>query len=103
MYKYHPKTEIEDILNGKIFNDVLKDFKEEYPELLDFVVDQEKPELPSYFAMDLSPSQNDKLTQFFDNKPDNKVRFAQKYIEKAKVSEKTVPNWVSFLKEKLQQ
>lgn len=98
-----PKTEIEDILNGKIFNDVLKDFKEEYPELLDFVVDQEKPELPSYFAMDLSPSQNDKLTQFFDNKPDNKVRFAQKYIEKAKVSEKTVPNWVSFLKEKLQQ
>lgn len=97
------RTEIEDILNGKIFNDVLKDFKEEYPELLDFVVDQEKPELPSYFAMDLSPSQNDKLTQFFDNKPDNKVRFAQKYIEKAKVSEKTVPNWVSFLKEKLQQ
>lgn len=79
-----PKTEIEDILNGKIFNDVLKDFKEEYPELLDFVVDQEKPELPSYFAMDLSPSQNDKLTQFFDNKPDNKVRFAQKYIEKQK-------------------
>lgn len=66
---------------------MLKDFKEEYPELLDFVVDQEKPELPSYFAMDLSPSQNDKLTQFLIISLIIKYVCA-KYIEKAKVSEK---------------
>lgn len=96
-----PKTEIEDILNGNIFNKTLNEFKSEYPELLDFVNNQEKPQIPSYFAMDLTPSQNDKMTHFFDDKPENKVRFAQKYIDNAKILETSIPSWVTFLKEKL--
>lgn len=96
-----PKTEIEDILNGNIFNETLNEFKSEYPELLDFVNNQEKPQIPSYFAMDLTPSQNDKMTHFFDDKPENKVRFAQKYIDNAKILETSIPSWVTFLKEKL--
>lgn len=96
-----PKTEIEDILNGNIFNETLNEFKSEYPELLDFVNNQEKPQIPSYFAMDLTPSQNNKMTHFFDDKPENKVRFAQKYIDNAKILETSIPSWVTFLKEKL--
>lgn len=96
-----PKTEIEDILNGNIFNETLNEFKSEYPELLDFVNNQEKPQIPSYFAMDLTPSQNDKMTHFFDDKPENKVRFAQKYIDNARILETSIPSWVTFLKEKL--
>lgn len=96
-----PKTEIEDILNGSIFNKTLNEFKSEYPELLDFVNNQEKPQIPSYFAMDLTPSQNVKMTHFFDDKPDNKVRFAQRYIDNAKTFETSIPSWVTFIKEKL--
>lgn len=96
-----PKTEIEDILNGSIFNKTLNEFKSEYPELLDFVNNQEKPQIPSYFAMDLTPSQNVKMTHFFDDKPENKVRFAQRYIDNAKILETSIPSWVTFIKEKL--
>lgn len=95
-----PRTEIEDVLNGLIFNETLKMFKNEYPDLLDFVQDDTKEEIPSYFAMDLSPSQNEKLTLFFDRRPDNKVRFAQKYIDNAIVLEKTIPEWISTIKAK---
>lgn len=97
-----PKTEIEDILNGKIFNETLKTFKEEYPDFLDFVDnDSEKPEIASYYAMDLSISQCEKLTMFFDDDHVNKVRFAERYIEKAKLLNGKNPGWVDFLKEKL--
>lgn len=97
-----PKTEIEDILNGKIFNETLKSFKEEYPDFLDFVDnDSEKPEIASYYAMDLSISQCEKLTMFFDDDHVNKVRFAERYIEKARLLNGKNPEWVDFLKEKL--
>lgn len=94
-----PRTEIEDILNGLIFNETLKEFKNEYPDLLDFVQDDIKEEVPSYFAMDLTPSQNEKLTHFFDARPDNKVRFAQTYIDNATLLEIIIPEWVATIKD----
>lgn len=76
-----PPTEIEDSLNGKAFYEVLKSFKESYPELLAFIdVTIEKKEIPSFFALDLRPSEYGDLLAFFDS--DNiKYDFAKKYIE----------------------
>lgn len=98
-----PKTEIEDILNGKIFYEALKYFKPLYPELLKFVGDDEKTEIPSYFALDLTVSQKKLLTAFFDKEPENKVLFANKYIEIAKSTEEEKPKWVSLIKELLKK
>ncbi len=93
-----PATEIEDVLNGKAFHKALLYFKREYPELLDFVTEDEKPEIPSYYAMDLSPSQYEKMEAFFDAHHYNKSRFAAKYIEICRQGDYAVPEWIRFLK-----
>ena len=86
-----PDTEIEDVLNGQVFNKTLLFFKKEYPELLDFVIDEDKPEIPSYYAMNLSVSDKQKLTKFFDSHHSNKTRFANKYIEICKKGNYEIP------------
>lgn len=93
-----PKTEIEDALNGKLFYETLLTFKETYPELLDFVNEDEvKLEIPSYFAMDLNITNNEKLTNFFDS--DNvKFDFAKKYIALSQAGTFEVPNWINEIK-----
>lgn len=98
-----PKTEIEDILNGRVFYETLKCFKPLYPDLLNFVGNDEKQEIPSYFALDLTVSQKKLLTAFFDKEHENKVLFANKYIEIAKSKEKEKPKWVSLIKELLKK
>lgn len=92
-----PKTEIEDVLNGKIFYEVLKQFKQKYPDLLAFIDNTHvASEIPSYFALDLRPSESSKLYEFFE-RDNNKYEFAKKYIALLS-SEDIVPNWVQELK-----
>lgn len=63
-----PKTEIEDSLNGKIFFETLKEFGKNYPELLNFINEREDiTEEVTYFALDLSPSKQKILDDFFDS------------------------------------
>ncbi len=94
-----PKTEVEDALNGKLFIETLLEFKADYPELefLDEITIYK--EEPSYFALDLSPSKQQKLESFFD-KDNNKFRFANKYVEKI-TKEYSVPKWIQEIKSKL--
>ena len=63
-----PPTEIEDALNGKAFYETLKKFKPDYQTELAFVEDdKEIDEIPSFFGLDLRPSEQTLLTQFFDS------------------------------------
>lgn len=94
-----PKTELEDILNGQIFYETLKTFKNEYLDLLSFVDEEEiKEPNPSYFALDLRPSELENLNAFFDADKDNKVLFANKYIEFDKDLTGSVPEWIMKIK-----
>lgn len=93
-----PATEIEDVLNGKAFHEALLSFKEEFPHLLDFVTPAEKPQIPSYYAMDLTPTQYEKMISFFDANIHNKVRFAHKYIEICRRGGYEVPDWIKRIK-----
>lgn len=92
-----PKTEIEDALNGKLFYETLKEFKDNYPDLLNFIKDDFVAlEIPSHFALDLRPSENSKLEAFFD-KDNNKYEFAKRY-SKMISSEYVVPDWIQELR-----
>ena len=93
-----PKTEIEDVLNGKIFYETLKAFKLDNSDLLDFVIDSDtKDERPSYFALDLTVGNITKLDEFFNKTPQNKFLFARKYISLCKNTD-VVPNWIDDIK-----
>ncbi len=93
------KTDIEDTLNGKAFNIVLNSFKEEYPQLLDFVDDTEKGENSSFYAMDLGlgSSRYKKLDEFF-NESKVKGRFARAYIEEIQKGGYKVPTWIEEIR-----
>ncbi|MCK8521479.1 ATP-binding protein [Aquimarina sp. D1M17] len=94
-----PPTEIEDSLNGKAFYKVLKKYKSQYPGLLSFVnVDIEKSEIPSYFALDLRPSEYENLLNFFDS--DNiKYDFAKEFItEISSEIEYIEMNWINEIR-----
>jgi predicted ATPase len=92
-----PPTEIEDVLNGKLFYEALIDFKQKYPELLDFICEEKDiSETSSYFALDLKPSEKDKLKQFFD-RDNNKYMFASKYIERMNDTY-AVPDWITKIR-----
>ncbi len=92
------KTEIEDALNGKLFYETLKKFKPKYPNLLAFVDDGYFAlEIPSYFALNLRPSERGELDEFL-KKDNNKYEFAKEYV--TLFSEKyLVPNWIQELKD----
>lgn len=90
-----PKTDIEDVLNGKAFNRALNCFKEEFAEFLSFVDNEEKEEIPSFYAMDLKPSIYDKLDEFFSsNNNKNKVLFAKKYVQLINEDNYQIPSWI---------
>lgn len=93
-----PATEIEDVLNGKVFHQALLSFKTEYPELLDFVSEEEKPETASYYALDLSPSEKERLTAFFDAHHQIKTRFAEKYVAICREGNYREPEWIGKLR-----
>ncbi len=92
-----PKTEIEDSLNGKIFFETLKDFENSYAELSNITQGINEPkEESTYFSLDLSPSKQKLLENFFDT-ANNKFDFAKKYSEKIS-SEYRVPEWIEDIK-----
>lgn len=92
-----PKTEIEDSLNGKLFFETLLKFREAHPELENIIKDIESPsEEASYFALDLSPSKQKILENFF-NANNNKFDFANTYVSKLTDSYQ-VPDWIDNLK-----
>ena len=93
----NPKTEIEDVLNGKVFYNTLKSFVERYPDFLSFVDNTTKEEIPSYFALDLKPSDQKKLDAFFNAEVENKVAFANKYVENCSETD-AIPSWVDDIK-----
>lgn len=92
-----PKTEIEDVLNGKQFYDTLITFKERFPDLLSFL--DEKSDISEdsvHFALDLNITESQKIETFFDT-GENKYIFAQKYADKIGNSYK-VPDWINKIK-----
>lgn len=92
-----PKTEIEDALNGKIFFETLREFEETHPELSNILNSINDPtEESAYFALDLSPSKQKLLENFFDSN-NNKFDFSKKYIEKIGSTYK-VPEWIEDIK-----
>ncbi|MCV9929076.1 ATP-binding protein [Flavobacterium sp. LS1R49] len=94
-----PPTEIEDSLNGKAFHNTLKKYKEVYPQLLDFInLEEEKKEIPSYFAMDLAPSSYNILLSFF-NLDNIKYDFANSYVEEINSNTYAIPNWINEIRD----
>lgn len=92
-----PKTEIEDALNGKIFFETLKEFEETHPELSSILNSVNDPtEESTYFALDLSPSKQKLLENFFDSN-NNKFDFSKKYTEKISSTYK-LPEWIEDIK-----
>jgi hypothetical protein len=92
-----PRTEIEDTLNGKLFYETLLEFNKHYPELDTIINDTHDPTEESvYFALDLSPSKQKILEDFF-NTGNNKYDFSVKYAEK--ISDRyQVPEWIEELR-----
>jgi len=91
-----PATEIEDVLNGKLFYETLNTFVTEQPEL-DFLGDvSDIAEIPSYFALDLKQSQRQNIKNFFDS-GNNKFEFAKKYAEGVS-RQYAVPDWISEIR-----
>lgn len=89
-----PKTEIEDSLNGRVALNALLDLKKDFDEL-NFILDRECGDLPSYYSLNLGPLDEEKLTEFFDgNSGHNKIIFAKKYISLLK-DETKVPEWIN--------
>ena len=94
---YSPETEIEDVLNGKLFYEILIGFKQKYPDLLDFVYEKKDvSEKSSYFALDLRQTEREKLKKFFDQ-DNNKSNFASNYIERINNNYAT-PDWITEIK-----
>lgn len=93
-----PNTDIEDALNGKIFKQALLHFKEEGAESLNFLSEDAVEETASYFAMNLGPNDRPKIDAFLsENNGNNKVRFAQKYVELMRPDD-VVPDWIKEIK-----
>lgn len=93
-----PNTDIEDALNGRIFGFVVNQLRTDFP-ILDVINEDEKNESPSFYALDLRPSEYAKLDEFFNgNRGANKVLFAKKYAEILSLGEYQVPSWISEIK-----
>jgi len=95
-----PKTEIEDSLNGCVFNKTLIALKQQYPDMLDFIedVDKEDDDKSSFYAMNLRINEYEKLDNFFNaHSSQNKVLFAEKYVEILSKTDK-VPSWINEIK-----
>ncbi len=93
-----PNTDIEDALNGRLYHKVLLKLKEEKVIDFDFIIDEEKPETPSYYSLDFRESERDMVDDFLnDNNGDNKELFAKTYVEFDNETYK-VPNWIKQIK-----
>lgn len=94
------KTDIEDVLNGKIFEKVLRQFRADNEEL-SFLDASEtgKQEIPSYYAMDLRGSEYKQLDTFFSKENNNNKRlFALAYVEEMRKDSYKTPQWIDDIK-----
>lgn len=93
-----PATEIEDALNGQLFLDTLKHFREEYSDILNFIdhVPNIVPQSCSKISLDLRSSEWKLIDDFF-NRDNNKYRFAQKYVELMSDQHST-PEWIEEIR-----
>jgi hypothetical protein len=91
-----PQTEIEDVLNGKLFYQTLRVF---IPENTALGFLEEYPEAPdelSCFALDLRGSERDAIDAFF-NEGNNKLIFAEEYVASL-TPESIVPEWITEIR-----
>lgn len=94
-----PKTDIEDALNGRLFHQVLLTFKQTNEEL-SFLDDHVREETSSYSALNLRPKEYDELDQFFSkDKGQNKVLFANAYVETMQNGNYLIPQWIEEIKQ----
>ena len=71
-----------------------------YETALSFISeDSNIEEYSSYYALDLRDSERNLLDTFFnENKGNNKVLFAEKYIEILNSENYKIPNWINEIK-----
>lgn len=93
-----PATEIEDVLNAKVYYDALLFFVPYYS-YLSFISGMNAPDenLESFSALDLKKSEKEAIVRFFDA-DNNKYRFAMKYIELMS-EEDSIPDWIREIRE----
>lgn len=92
-----PKTEIEDVLNGKLFYETLQTFVSDNSSL-GFLEDySEATEEISFFALDLRDSEREAVQRFFDE-GNNKFIFANKYVT-GLTPEMVVPSWIAEIRD----
>lgn len=93
------KTDIEDALNGKLFNRTLLTFTNNYPDLGTIVSQEDKEEISSFYAMNLRPTETQQLDSFFsDHNNKNKVLFAKKYVQLLREEIYKAPTWIDEIK-----
>ncbi len=92
-----PKTEIEDVLNGKLFYETLRTFVPDNPSLGFLNSYPEATEDLSFFALDLRDSEREAIEGFFDE-GNNKFIFAEKYVT-GLTPEKIVPSWITEIRD----
>jgi predicted ATPase len=88
-----PKTEIEDVLNGPLFFQVLKEFIGDFEYLGFLNISGVAEDENSYFALDLRTSERQAIERFFDS-GNNKFAFSERYVAALTASHKT-PLWIS--------
>ncbi|EEE2002618.1 ATP-binding protein [Salmonella enterica subsp. enterica serovar Kotte] len=93
-----PATEIEDVLNAKVYYETLLSFVPDYS-YLSFVSGMSVPDdgLESFSALDLKLSEKEAITRFFDA-DNNKFKFARKYVELMS-EENSIPSWINEIRE----
>lgn len=92
-----PKTEIEDVLNGKLFYETLRTFVSDNPRLEFLGSYPEATEDLSFFALDLRESEREAIEKFFDE-GNNKFIFAEKYVT-GLTPEMVVPSWITEIRD----
>ena len=101
-YPKAPNTDIEDALNGAVCHKALLEFKNNGHESeLSFVSENnEIEEVASYYALDLRQTEKMQLDAFLNgNNGNNKVLFANKYVDILKAGSYNVPGWITEIKE----
>ncbi|MBL5926875.1 AAA family ATPase [Enterobacter asburiae] len=93
-----PATEIEDVLNAKVYHEALLSFVPDY-DYLSFISGMNAPDegLESFSALDLKVSEKEAITRFFDA-DNNKFRFAKKYVELMSEGNR-IPDWINEIRE----
>lgn len=93
-----PATEIEDVLNARIYYEALLSFVPQYNNL-NFISGMNVPDegLESFSALDLKKSEKEAINRFFDA-DNNKFNFARKYVE-LMTEENSIPDWINEIRD----